>query len=132
MLPRESHCAGEFWGDVDNPDSFCCKSFRKIREFKKRRIAMNAIETGKFSSQHRNVALAEWTESTTNPRKTSLEELAQGIRNHECALAARGAFFKTLRFHPLQEATESSEKRKVFARLLSGQRPNGARICRAM
>jgi hypothetical protein len=114
------------------PILFAARVLGKFENSKKRRIAMNAIETGKFSSQHRNVALAEWTESTTNPRKTSLEELAQGIRNHECALAARGAFFKTLRFHPLQEATESSEKRKVFARLLSGQRPNGARICRAM
>jgi ParB family chromosome partitioning protein len=49
-------------------------------------MKMNAIETMKSLSEYRNVALAELTESTTNPRKafdeSSLEELAQSIRSH--------------------------------------------------
>jgi ParB family chromosome partitioning protein len=46
----------------------------------------NAIETTKSLNEYRNLAIAELTDSATNPRKTfdeeRLEELAQSIRNH--------------------------------------------------
>jgi len=47
---------------------------------------MNAMETTKSLHEYRNLAIAELTESSTNPRKTfdeeRLEELAQSIRSH--------------------------------------------------
>jgi ParB/RepB/Spo0J family partition protein len=57
-----------------------------MRNIEKRRQAMTSTEAGSLSSEYRNIAVTELTESTTNPRKAfdeeRLDELAASIRTH--------------------------------------------------